>query len=114
MDLTPALKAYVKDKIGGLSKFNDHIIEGRVTIEPLREQHAESCKVTVQLHISHDTLYTEEVAKTAYAAIDIVKDEMERQLRDLKARYLTLNRKSSQTQRELKSIFKAEELTPEE
>ncbi|MBI2415746.1 MAG: ribosome-associated translation inhibitor RaiA [Candidatus Kerfeldbacteria bacterium] len=109
LDLTPALKAYSEEKIGGLSKFDDQIIELRVTIESLREQHAESFRVTAQLHVSHDVLYTEEVAATAYAAIDIVKDELERQLRDRKERYQAKQRKAASTQRALKSTLATEE-----
>ncbi len=101
--ITSAIRAYVEEKIGGLTKFNDRIIDIRVTLEQLREQHATSFKATAQLHISHDSLYTEEVAQTVYAAIDIVKDEMERQLRDWKERHLTEHRKAQKQVRALKS-----------
>ncbi|EKD76706.1 MAG: hypothetical protein ACD_43C00017G0006 [uncultured bacterium] len=105
LELTTALKSYVDEKIGGLARFNDQITEVRVTLEMVRTDHAESFKATAQFHVGHDVLYTEEAAATMYAAIDIVKDEMERQLRDLKAKNETKHRKANISQRGLKSVF---------
>jgi len=104
LDLTEALKNYVNEKIGGLAKFNEHITEVRVTLEMVRDEHAESFKATAQFHVGHDVLFTEEAAATMYAAIDIVKDEMERQLRDLKAKLQTKHRRANQTMRDMKSV----------
>lgn len=105
IEITPAIRTYIEEKLGGLSKYNEQVTELRVTLEHIRDQHAESFRVTAQLQIdvAHDVLFTEEVAKTAYAATDIVKDELERQLRDLKERHLTSQRKASATKRDLKS-----------
>lgn len=108
LELTEALKVYVTEKIGALARFNEHITDIRVTLEALREQHAESFKATAQFHVGHEVLYTEEVAATMYAAIDIVKHEMERQLRDLKAKVNAKQRKAQQSKRALKSVVKAE------
>jgi putative sigma-54 modulation protein len=103
LELTQALKAYVEDKIGGLEKFNDAITEMRVTLEDVREQHKQEFRVTAQFHVGREVLFTEEVAGDMYAAIDIVKDEMERQLRDLKAKLETKHRKANATMRDHKS-----------
>lgn len=104
IDLTEALKQYVDEKIGGLDRFNEHVTDARVTLECIREHHADSFKATAQFHVGHEVLFTEEVAASMYAAIDIVKDEMERQLRDLKAKLETKHRKANQTQRDMKSV----------
>ena len=103
LELTEALKSYVEDKIGGLAKFNDHITEIRVTLEDVREDHTEKFKATAQFQAGHEVLFTEEVAADMYAAIDIVKDEMERQLRDLKAKLETKQRKANAAMRDQKS-----------
>lgn len=103
IELTPALKAYVEDKIGGLEKYNGQITEMRVTLEDVREERTEQFRVTAQLHVGHEVLFTEEVAADMYAAIDIVKDELLRQLRDLKAKLETKHRKANATMRDHKS-----------
>lgn len=105
IELTSALKSYVDEKIGSLTRFNEQITEARVTLEMIRENHTESFKAAAQFHVGHEVLFTEEAAATMYAAIDIVKDEMVRQLRDLKAKNETKHRKANIIQRGLKSIF---------
>lgn len=103
LELTPALKAYVDDKIGGLEKFNDAITEIRVTLEDVREEHTQHFRAAAQVHVGHDVLFTEEVAASMYAAIDIVKDEMVRQLRDYKNKLETKHRKANAAVRDMKS-----------
>lgn len=105
IELTDALKSYVNEKIGSLGRFNDQITEIRVTLEMIRADHTESFRAATQFHVGHEVLFTEEAATTMYAAIDIVKDEMERQLRDLKAKNETKNRKANVVKRAFKSIF---------
>ncbi len=103
IELTPALKAYVDDKIGGLEKYNEQITQMRVTLEDVREEHTKQFKATVQIQAGHEVLFTEEVAADMYAAIDIIKDEMLRQLRDLKAKLETKHRKANASMRDHKS-----------
>ncbi len=104
IELTDALKTYVNDKIGGLTKYNEAITEIRVLLEDVREEHKEQFKATANVHVGHEVLYTEEVAADMYAAIDIVKSEMERQLRDLKNKLETKHRKANAATRNLKSV----------
>lgn len=103
LELTEALKQYVEDKIGGLVKYNEYLTEGRVTLEDVREEHAKHFRASAQLHAGHEVLFTEEVAADMYAAIDIVKDELERQLRDLKNKLETKHRKANAAMRDQKS-----------
>ncbi len=104
LDLTPTLRDYIKNKITSLEKYNAHMIDGKVTLEPHRSNHSEAFKVTARLHLEHNDVYTEETAETAYAAIDIVRGELERQLHDLKAKTEAMQRKSSVTARAMKSV----------
>lgn len=103
LELTAALKSYVEDKIGGLEKYNDGITEMRVILEDVREQHTKQFKASAQIHVGHEVLFTEEVAADMYAAVDIVKDELLRQLRDLKAKLETKHRKANASMRDQKS-----------
>lgn len=105
IELTPAMHQYAEEKIGSIEKFEDTIIETRVTIEQTHQHHDATYHVIVQCHISHDELYCEATNADAYAAIDEVKDEVIRQIRDRKAKYETKNRKAQNAQRELKSII---------
>lgn len=104
IELTPAMRKYAEEKIGSVEKFQEDIIELRVTIEQKHEHHDSAYHVIAQCHISHDELYCEATHADAYVAIDQVKDEIIRQVRDRKAKYETKNRKAQNTQRELKSI----------
>ncbi len=110
MDLTPAIKEYAEEKLGAIVRFNDTIIETRVTIERGHEHHDNVYTVTAHTHIPHDELHCHVTHADVNAAIDLAKDELERQLRDIKEKYASKNRKAQDTQREMKSIFKAEEL----
>ena len=103
LDLTAALKAYVDNKIGSLTKYNETISEIRVTLEEARDQHKPEFRAAAQVHVGHEVLFTEEVAADMYAAIDIVKSELERQLRDLKAKLETKHRKANAAMRDQKS-----------
>ena len=84
LELTEALKNYVDEKIGGLAKFNEHVTEIRVTLEDVREDHTLKFKAAAQFHVSHEVLYTEEVAADMYAAIDIVQAKLKHQIQRYK------------------------------
>ncbi|MFA5995343.1 MAG: ribosome-associated translation inhibitor RaiA [Patescibacteria group bacterium] len=104
LELTAALREYIEKKMASLSKYNEHIMDGKVTLEPAREGHAEAFRVTARLHLQHDDVFTEETRVNAYEAIDVVHNELERQLHDVKSKYEALQRKAGVTKRNLKSI----------
>lgn len=104
IELTPAMKQYAEEKIGSIDRFNDNIIDTRITIEQIHEHHDNVYHVSAHTHISHDNLHCEITQADVYAALDAVKDELIRQLRDLKEKYATINRKSNATQRAMKSV----------
>lgn len=104
LELTAALQGYIQNKIESLGKYNAHIMDGKITVEPDRTNHSEAFKVTARLHLEHKDVYTEETAATAYAAVDIVRSELERQLHDLKAKDEALHRKSAAAARAMKSV----------
>ena len=102
-DLTDAITAYIEEKIGGVSRLADNIIEIRVVLERTRTDHTDAFQVSGHIHVSHDDIHCQVTHADVHAAIDLLKDEMERQLRDRKSKYGAQNRKSQQTQRDLKS-----------
>lgn len=103
-ELSTAIHTYAQDKIGSIERFHDNIIETHVTVEKIHEHHDTMFHVVARCHVSHDELYCEATNVDVYAAIDEAKDELIRQIRDLKARYETKHRKAQASQRELKSI----------
>ena len=104
-DLTEAIKAHAEDKIGGVVRMAENIIDIRVTLEHVRTDHTDAYHASAHVHVSHDDLHCEMVHNDVYAAIDGLKDEVERQLRDRKSKYGAQHRKAQQTQREMKSVF---------
>ena len=81
-ELDDALKAYVEEKIGGLKKFKDHIIEGTVVLHK-DHRHQDSDKkalVEARLYIGKNLIYATEAASVMREAIDLVAEKLERQL----------------------------------
>lgn len=81
-DLDNALRAYVEEKIGGLEKFKDHIIEGNVVMHT-DKRHQDSDKyanIEVRLYIGKNLIYGKESGSVMREAIDLVAEKLERQL----------------------------------
>lgn len=104
-DLTDAIKAHAEEKIGGVSRLAENIIDIRIVLEHTRTDHTDAYQATGHIHIAHDDIHSEVTHADVYAAIDVLKDEMERQLRDRKSKYAAQSRKAQQTQRDLKSAL---------
>jgi len=82
VDITPALRAYVTEKMQRLTRHFDHVISVSVilNVEKL-EQMAEAT-----VNAGGRTLFANESAHDMYAAIDGLADKMDRQVRRLKSR----------------------------
>ena len=82
VEITPALRAYVTEKMQRLSRHFDHVISINVIlkIEKL-EQLAEST-----VNAGGKTLFATDTAMDMYAAIDGLVDKLDRQVRRLKDR----------------------------
>jgi putative sigma-54 modulation protein len=76
VDITTALRAYVNDKFGRLSRHFDHVIDAHVilTVEKLRHR-AEAAMV-----VSGSRLFADDVKEDMYAAIDGLVDKLDRQI----------------------------------
>lgn len=104
MELTPAIKEYVEEKIGKIERFSDHIMTVKVTIELSHAHHDDIYHASALLHVSHDDVHANIDHPDMYAAIDLLKDELERRVYDLKQKYVTKNRRAQKTQRKLKEV----------
>ena len=102
--LTPAITQYVNEKIASVDRLDDHIIDLRVTVEHGHEHHDDVYTVTAHAHEKQHELHCSYTEASVYAAIDAVKDELQRQVRDLKSKTMAKHRKAQRAARELKSI----------
>jgi putative sigma-54 modulation protein len=76
LDITPAIRAYVVNKLVRVTRHFDHVIDVNVTlsVDKLRQQ------VTANLHISGKDIHAECVEPDMYAAIDALADKLDRQV----------------------------------
>lgn len=82
VEITPALRAYVTEKMQRLSRHFDHVISVNVILKVEKlEQLAEST-----VNAGGKMLFATDTAMDMYAAIDGLIDKLDRQVRRLKER----------------------------
>lgn len=106
IDVTPALKNYVEEKVRKLGKyFHEAVIddaqEAYVTMEVERDRHI----VEVTVYINGLILRGEEDSNDMYASIDGVIEKLERQVRKYKTR---IKRRMKEKKQEYKEGYKEE------
>ena len=76
LDITPAIRAYVVNKLERVTRHFDHVIDVNVVlaVDKLRQQ------VTANLHIRGKEFHAECVEPDMYAAIDALADKLDRQV----------------------------------
>ncbi len=91
LEVTPALRDYVEKKIGRLEKYFDTMLgtDCYVTMRVIRDEQT----VEVTIPLTGLILRAEETNTDMYAAIDLVVEKLERQIRKFKTK---VNRKSRQ------------------
>ena len=82
VEITPALRAYVTEKMQRLSRHFDHVISINVILKV--EKHEQLAEGTV--NAGGKTLFATDTAMDMYAAIDGLIDKLDRQVRRLKDR----------------------------
>jgi putative sigma-54 modulation protein len=88
IELTPALKTYLLDKLERSQKHFDHDLAITALLSVAKNPsvaHCQTAEVTVKLNGS--MIRGEESSANMYASIDLVADKIERQLRKYKTRY---------------------------
>lgn len=76
LDLTPAIRDYVNDKVGRLERHYDHINNVQVILSVDKLQ--QKAEATIR-HVGGETFATAE-SENLYAAIDSLSDKLDRQL----------------------------------
>jgi putative sigma-54 modulation protein len=76
LDITPAIRDYIKSKLDRVTRHFDHVIDVNVvlSVQKLRQ------KVEVNLHARGKDIHVEAVEADMYAAIDALADKLDRQV----------------------------------
>lgn len=98
LSLTPAIEKAIEEKIANLDKFIPHIdtsVEAwaEVGITSRHHQKGEIYRAEVDIRLPHKVLRSEAEAKNLYQAINIVKDELQRELKKYKEKYQALGKR---------------------
>lgn len=93
MDVTESLKDYAHQKISRITKILDGIIDAQVEFNVIKNKSVQSNQIVeVTLHLSGGVIRAEEAKDNMYAAIDLVTDKLERQLRRFKGKHNHIDR----------------------
>lgn len=81
LEITPAIREYVKSKLERVNRHFDNVIDVTVTlsIETLPEKEKRQ-KAEINLNLSGKTIHAESVSQDLYAAIDTLIDKLDRQV----------------------------------
>lgn len=86
IDVTDAMRSYAEDKLEKLERFSDQIVDAKVVMSYNERMSGEPAKVEVQVNVPHGIVRAEERGLDHYAAVDLVVDKLERQLKKFKGR----------------------------
>ncbi|HHJ12628.1 MAG TPA: ribosome-associated translation inhibitor RaiA [Chromatiales bacterium] len=76
VEVTDALRQYVKEKIGRLERHFDHVTNVHVVLKV--ERHVQ--KAECEMHASGTQIFAEATGDDMYAAIDALVDKLDRQI----------------------------------
>lgn len=89
IEVTDAMRQYAEDKISRLDRISDQIVDASIVMSYDASRHAGTpAKVEVQLNVPGGVIRAEERALDTYAAIDLVAEKLERQLKRFKGRLI--------------------------
>jgi len=89
IEITDAIKAYVKDKVGKVSNHYDQIQKIDAVLSVIQNPSvAQSHVAEINCHLVNDIIRVEESAESMYASIDLVADKLARQVRKYKEKHL--------------------------
>ena len=85
IEITDAIKAYVKEKIGKVATRYDQIQAIDVVLSVIKNPAAEGKHIAeVTCKTNSGSIRCEEAAESMYASIDLVSDKLDRQVRKFK------------------------------
>lgn len=114
IEITDAIKAYVKEKLGKVTNHYDQIQAIDVVLSVVKNPSA-SCKhvAEVSCKLTAGAIHCEECAESMYASIDLLADKLDRQVKKHKDKTLSSKDKSASIRTNLKDEEEVEETTEE-
>jgi putative sigma-54 modulation protein len=76
LEVTPAIRSYVIDKLNRISRHFDHVIDVNVILSVNKLDH----KVEATVHVRGKDIHVECIDSHMYAAIDGLADKLDRQI----------------------------------
>jgi putative sigma-54 modulation protein len=74
LDITPAIRAYVVDKLERIIRHFDHVIDVTVVLSVDKLQH----RAEANVHVRGKDLHAEAIEEDMYASIDVLVDKLDR------------------------------------
>ena len=95
IEITEAIKAYVKEKIGKVATRYDQIQAIDVVLTVIKNPSAEGKHIAeLTCKTNSGTIHSEEAAESMYASIDLLADNFARQITKFKDKNLSLSKES--------------------
>lgn len=95
IEITEAIKAYVKEKIGKVAARYDQIQGIDVVLTVIKNPSAEGKHIAeLTCKTNSGTIHSEEAAESMYASIDLLADKFARQITKFKDKNLSLSKES--------------------
>ncbi len=81
VEVTPALRAYVTDKLERITRHFDQVVDIKVTltVEKIKDKDARQ-RAECSIHVKGNDLFAESASADLYAAIDDLIDKLDRQV----------------------------------
>lgn len=96
LELTPAIKLYVEEKIGNLEKFLHGVLEAKVELERDRHHHTgQVFRAEVMLIIGGKILRADASSEDIYASVDMVVPKLKEQISKFKDKRTTLQKRGA-------------------
>lgn len=76
LDVTPAIRGYVEEKMARITRHFDQVIDVGVILSVEKLKH----KAEVNLHVRGKDIYVEAIDADMYAALDALADKLDRQV----------------------------------
>ncbi len=106
VEVTDAIKAYAKEKLGKVAAHYDQIQAIDIILTVIKNPSvADSHVAEVNCKLSGDLIRVEEKAESMYASIDLISDKLERQVR----KYKEKNLKSKSNMESIRTAANVEE-----
>ncbi len=113
INITDALKDYVREKFEKIIKHNGHIMNIKVILSVTKNPSVKkNSTAEVNCFLSGSIIKIKEDAETMYAAIDLLSDRLDRQVRETKEKLIKKNKSSAESIRT--SSLESEEIIEEE